>query len=157
MAMITLAIFGISVGDYVVPFITTSLGFVFIFGNSLRDLWESCVFIFYVRPFDVGDYFRLSLDPPTYIVHRIRMLVTECFTNDGKYVVMPNPKLYTSMIYSYKRSKNACVMCQVQVAHTTTREQITNLTEYVMRWMRDNKQPYIWEVKRKKEKLLVVF
>jgi small-conductance mechanosensitive channel len=148
MSMIVLAVFGISVEAYVVPFITTAVSFVFIFGNSLKDVWESCVFIFYVRPFDVGDYFRLSLDPPTYVVHRIRMLVTECFTTDGRLVIIPNPKLYTSMIYSYKRSKSASVSCNVQVAHTTTKDQVLTLQEYVMKWMRDTKTPYIWEVKK---------
>ena len=31
------------------------LAFAFIFGNSIRNIYESVIFIFGVHPFDVGD------------------------------------------------------------------------------------------------------
>lgn len=31
------------------------LSFVFVFGNSIKNIYESVVFLFVVRPFDVGD------------------------------------------------------------------------------------------------------
>lgn len=31
------------------------LSFVFIFGNSIRTIYESAIFLFVVHPFDVGD------------------------------------------------------------------------------------------------------
>ena len=34
---------------------TMCLAFVFMFGNSIRQLFESVIFIFVVHPFDVGD------------------------------------------------------------------------------------------------------
>ena len=36
------------------------LSFVFVFGNSIRALYESVVYLFIVRPFDVGDAILLG-------------------------------------------------------------------------------------------------
>ena len=36
------------------------LSFVFIFGNSIKTLFESVVYLFVVRPFDVGDAILLG-------------------------------------------------------------------------------------------------
>jgi small-conductance mechanosensitive channel len=37
------------------PFFTLLISLSFIFGNTLRSILESCIFLFLVRPFDVGD------------------------------------------------------------------------------------------------------
>ena len=36
------------------------LSFVFVFGNSIRSIYESVVYLFVVRPFDVGDAILLG-------------------------------------------------------------------------------------------------
>lgn len=36
------------------------LSFVFVFGNSIRGIYESVVYLFVVRPFDVGDVILLG-------------------------------------------------------------------------------------------------
>ena len=36
------------------------LSFVFVFGNSIRAIYESVVYLFVVRPFDVGDVILLG-------------------------------------------------------------------------------------------------
>ena len=39
---------------------TIALAFVFIFGNSVKNLYESVLFLFVIHPFDVGDWLQLS-------------------------------------------------------------------------------------------------
>ena len=36
------------------------LSFVFVFGNSIKAIYESVVYLFVVRPFDVGDVILLG-------------------------------------------------------------------------------------------------
>ena len=38
------------------------LAFVFIFGNNIRNIYESCLLLFVVHPFDVGDVLFLDKD-----------------------------------------------------------------------------------------------
>ena len=38
------------------------LAFVFIFGNNIRNIYESCLLLFVVHPFDVGDVMLLDRD-----------------------------------------------------------------------------------------------
>jgi hypothetical protein len=38
------------------------LAFVFIFGNNIRTIYESCLLLFVVHPFDVGDVLFLDKD-----------------------------------------------------------------------------------------------
>ena len=47
---------------------STLLAFAFVFGNSIRTIYESIIFLFVIHPFDVGDaivvhddYYRVRL------------------------------------------------------------------------------------------------
>lgn len=41
---------------------TIILAFVFVFGNSIRNIYEAVIFLFVVHPFDVGDVLLLGAD-----------------------------------------------------------------------------------------------
>ena len=43
-------------------FSATLLAFTFVFGNSLKNMYESMLFLFVVHPFDVGDNIVLNGD-----------------------------------------------------------------------------------------------
>jgi len=43
-------------------FSSSLLAFVFIFGNNIRNIYESCLLLFVVHPFDVGDVLFLDKD-----------------------------------------------------------------------------------------------
>jgi small-conductance mechanosensitive channel len=51
------------------------LSFVFVFGNSIRLIYESVVYLFVVRPFDVGDVILLG---PTQDWCTVRYLTCAC-------------------------------------------------------------------------------
>ena len=51
-----LAIFGVNVQHLVISLSSMTLAVAFVFGNSLRTIYESVVFLFMVRPYKVGDW-----------------------------------------------------------------------------------------------------
>jgi hypothetical protein len=55
-----LFIFGVNVSQLVISLSSMTLAFAFIFGNSLRTVYESVVFLFVVRPYKVGDWIVYS-------------------------------------------------------------------------------------------------
>lgn len=38
------------------------LAFAFVFGNSIRNMYEAVIFLFVVHPFDVGDVLLMGAD-----------------------------------------------------------------------------------------------
>ncbi len=41
---------------------TILLAFVFVFGNSIRNIYEAVIFLFVVHPFDVGDVLLIGAE-----------------------------------------------------------------------------------------------
>ena len=50
-----LAIFGVDVSHLVISLSSVAIAFAFIFGDSVKRVYESVVFLFVERPFVVGD------------------------------------------------------------------------------------------------------
>ena len=51
------------------------LSFVFVFGNSIKSIYEAVVFLFVVRPFDVGDAVLLG---PAQDWCNVRKMLSQC-------------------------------------------------------------------------------
>jgi small-conductance mechanosensitive channel len=41
-------------------FSSVVLAFAFVFGNSIRQLYEAVIFLFVIHPFDVGDWLLIG-------------------------------------------------------------------------------------------------
>ena len=41
-------------------FSSVVLAFAFVFGNSIRQLYEAVIFLFVIHPYDVGDWLMIS-------------------------------------------------------------------------------------------------
>jgi hypothetical protein len=87
------------------------LSFVFIFGNSLRGIYESVVFLFWVHPFDVGDVVvpmggaSGSTSGEASRVEGIRLLTTTLVRlSDGARGCWPNVKLAAEPVLNLSRS-----------------------------------------------------
>lgn len=50
-----LAVFGVNLNHVVLTLSSTGISLAVIFGNSMRAVYESMVFLFVVRPFQIGD------------------------------------------------------------------------------------------------------
>ena len=76
-----LAIFGVDVGHLVLSLSSMTLALAFIFGNSLRTIYESVVFLFVVRPYKVGD--AIWYEDSLHRVSSFGLLWTELYRYDG--------------------------------------------------------------------------
>ncbi|KAL6558680.1 hypothetical protein OROMI_019030 [Orobanche minor] len=75
---------------------------VFMFGNSVRSIFEAIIFIFVVHPFDVGD--RCVIDGVQMIVDEMNILTTIFLKADNEKVYYPNSILATKAISNFNRS-----------------------------------------------------
>lgn len=76
-----LAIFGVDVTHLVLSLSSMALTFAFVFGNSLRTIYESAVFLFVVRPYKVGD--AIWYEDKLHRVSGFGLLWTHFYRYDG--------------------------------------------------------------------------
>lgn len=132
--------FGVSLSSLLLPFATSFLGFSFVFGNSFKSIWESFLFIFNTKAFEVGDRITLQITPqyPTLIVSKIQLLNTLFYSPDGRMFVIPNSILSTSTIIQYKRSRDYVISKDIQIGFDTTPKQIEQLQARLTLWCKNN-------------------
>mmetsp|Transcript_48393 Transcript_48393/g.113251 ORF Transcript_48393/g.113251 Transcript_48393/m.113251 type:complete len:223 (-) Transcript_48393:18-686(-) len=88
------------------------LGGSFVFGTSLREMYESIILVTVMRPFDVGD--RIEVNSSDLIVTRIRLLTTEAITSTNEFVILKNATLYNeSSLKNLRRSPDATIEFEV--------------------------------------------
>ncbi|KAG8368041.1 hypothetical protein BUALT_Bualt15G0004200 [Buddleja alternifolia] len=74
----------------------------FIFGNTLKTIFEAIIFVFVMHPFDVGD--RCEVDGVQMIVEEMNILTTVFLRFDNQKIFYPNVTLATRAIGNYYRS-----------------------------------------------------
>ena len=74
----------------------------FVFGNSVRQLYESIVFLFWTRPFNVGDI--LHVDNIQVVVTEIYLRYVRVTRNNGLNTVVPMSEIPGSHIVNESRS-----------------------------------------------------
>ena len=79
------------------------LAFVFIFGNSIKQLFESVIFIFVIHPFDVGD--AVLIENERHAVRNIGILTTETVKWNGQVIYYPNASMSTKPLVNLTRMK----------------------------------------------------
>ena len=83
-------------------FSSVILAFVFVFGNSLRNMYESVIFLFVMHPYDVGDALFISGDWCQ--VEEIALQYTQVVRYDGVKIWYPNYVLCAGAIMNITRS-----------------------------------------------------
>nr|WGO49544.1 mechanosensitive ion channel protein A016040 [Torenia fournieri] len=75
---------------------------VFMFGNTVKTVFEAIIFVFVVHPFDVGD--RCVIDGVQMVVDEMNILTTIFLKADNEKVYYPNSVLATKPISNFNRS-----------------------------------------------------
>ena len=83
-------------------FSSVFLAFVFVFGNSLRNMYESVIFLFVMHPYDVGDALFISSDWCQ--VEEIALQYTQVVRYDGVKIWYPNYVLCAGAVMNITRS-----------------------------------------------------
>ena len=76
-----LAIFGVDVTHLLISLSSMTIAFAFVFGNNLRTIYESVLFLFVVRPYKVGD--AIFFDGAQHHVSSFGLLWTHLYRYDG--------------------------------------------------------------------------
>ncbi|KAK5823217.1 hypothetical protein F5H01DRAFT_317753 [Linnemannia elongata] len=96
--------YDVGVQQFAVGVSSLVVGCAFVTGTSAKNAFESMVFIFVMRPFDVGD--RIELDGAYFTIITIHILSTELKRGDGMHVFSPNYVLATRNINNLSRSSD---------------------------------------------------
>eukprot|EP00873_Tetraselmis_striata_P022184 jgi/Tetstr1/442448/TSEL_003194.t1 len=74
----------------------------FVFGNSIRNTFESMLFLFVQHPYDVGD--RIEIDGVLFTVVKISLLYTYFTEASGKHITVSNPSISQKAITNLSRT-----------------------------------------------------
>ncbi|KAI9239519.1 MAG: Mechanosensitive ion channel-domain-containing protein [Podila humilis] len=102
--LIVLSIFGKDVVKNMLSIGSFLVALSFVFGNSLKVLFENIVFLFITHPYDSGDL--VSIEGNDMYVREVGLNSTTFVTWDGKRMYYPNNLLSTKPIHNVRRSPN---------------------------------------------------
>ncbi|KAF9909695.1 hypothetical protein EC991_008174 [Linnemannia zychae] len=102
--LIILSVFGKDVVKNMLSIGSFLLALSFVFGNSLKILFENIVFLFITHPYDSGDL--VSIEGVDMYVREVGLNSTTFVTWDGKRMYYPNSLISTKPIHNVRRSPN---------------------------------------------------
>ena len=103
-------------------FSSVFLAFVFVFGNSLRNMYESVIFLFVMHPYDVGDALFISGDWCQ--VEEIALQYTQVVRYDGVKIWYPNYVLCAGAVMNITRSAKRWESFKVSCCFTLLFQQL---------------------------------
>ncbi|KAF9351240.1 hypothetical protein BGX26_010720 [Mortierella sp. AD094] len=102
--LVVLSIFGKDVVKNMLSIGSFLVALSFVFGNSLKILFENIVFLFITHPYDSGDL--VSIDGNDMYVREVGLNSTTFVTWDGKRMYYPNYIISQKPIHNVRRSPN---------------------------------------------------
>ncbi|CAG9464722.1 unnamed protein product [Pedinophyceae sp. YPF-701] len=110
---ISLWIFEVEIMQVWLSFATMALAFTFVFGTTLKNVFEAILLLFVTHPFDVGD--AILLGGEFYTIQAISLLRTHMRNGPGPHVWYPNHVLNSMPITNLTRSGPKWESYEVQV------------------------------------------
>ncbi|KAK9902061.1 hypothetical protein WJX75_002988 [Coccomyxa subellipsoidea] len=137
-----LAIFDVNLTRTWLTVSSLLLSFVFVFGNSIRAIYESVVYLFVVRPFDVGDVILLGPAQDWCTVEEITLMNTIFIKWEGSRILCPNAKLSIDMLTNVTRSQKKGETFKVLIDIGTASEVFDRLNEAIGKHVEANPQDF---------------
>ncbi|CAL5015446.1 unnamed protein product [Urochloa decumbens] len=134
-----LLILGIATSKFFVLLSSQLLVAVFMFGNTLRTIFEAIVFLFVMHPFDVGD--RCEVDGMQVVVEEMNIMTTIFLRYDNLKVYYPNSQLAQQPIMNYYRSPDMGDAVDFTVHVGTPVEKLSLMKERLLHYL-DNKKEH---------------
>ncbi|KAF3327984.1 mechanosensitive ion channel protein 6-like protein [Carex littledalei] len=133
-----LLIFGIATTHFFVFLSSQLLLAVFIFGNTLKTLFEALIFLFVMHPFDVGD--RCEIEDVQVVVEEMNIMSTVFLRYDNLKIYYPNSILATKPISNYYRSPDMGDSIDFAIQVATPLEKIAKMKERIIKFMEKKKE-----------------
>lgn len=120
-----LLVFQVDITKVWLTFSSVLLASSFVFGPSLRSVFENAVFLFTIHPFDVGDDLIVGTDG--FSVQKICLNTVVLKKGDGSHVYMPVANLNDVAITNLSRSGNAIESFKLSMDISTPQSVIEEL------------------------------
>ncbi|XP_078163490.1 mechanosensitive ion channel protein 6-like [Carex rostrata] len=111
---------------------------VFVFGNTLKTLFEALIFLFVMHPFDVGD--RCEIEGVQVVVEEMNIMSTVFLRYDNLKIYYPNSILATKPISNYYRSPDMGDSIDFAIHVATPLEKIAKMKERIIHFMENKKE-----------------
>ncbi|OEL26902.1 Mechanosensitive ion channel protein 8 [Dichanthelium oligosanthes] len=134
-----LLILGIATTHFFVFLSSQLLLAVFVFGNTLKTVFEAIVFLFVMHPFDVGD--RCEIEGVQVVVEEMNIMTTVFLRYDNLKIYYPNTVLATKPIMNYYRSPDMGEGIDFSIHVATPVEKLALMKERILRYI-DNKKEH---------------
>ncbi|KAL0055259.1 hypothetical protein WJX82_009568 [Trebouxia sp. C0006] len=135
-----LIIFDVPLEKTWVAFSSIVLAFAFVFGNSVKTLYESIIYLFVVHPFDVGD--KIIVETVTSKVEEITLNATIVRRSDGGRMWYSNTKLAASNLINVSRSDAKCESFKFMVDISTPASVLDSTSQALQAHMDENSTEY---------------
>ncbi|KAJ4811792.1 Mechanosensitive ion channel family protein [Rhynchospora pubera] len=133
-----LLILGIATTHFFVFLSSQVLLAVFIFGNTLKTLFEALIFLFVMHPFDVGD--RCEVEGVQLVVEEMNIMSTVFLRYDNLKIYYPNSVLATKPISNYYRSPDMGDSIDFAIHVATPLDKIAKMKERIIQFMENKKE-----------------
>ncbi|KAF6160867.1 hypothetical protein GIB67_041921 [Kingdonia uniflora] len=134
--VISLLILGIATTQLLVFLSSQLLLVAFMFGNTVKMVFEAIIFLFVMHPFDVGD--RCEVDGIQMIVEEMNILTTVFLRYDNLKIVYPNSVLSTKPISNYYRSPDMGDAIDFCIHISTPVEKISAMRQRITGYIESN-------------------
>ncbi|TVU11677.1 hypothetical protein EJB05_45277, partial [Eragrostis curvula] len=134
-----LLILGIATTHFFVFISSQLLVAVFVFGNTVKTVFEAIVFLFVMHPFDVGD--RCEVEDVQMVVEEMNIMTTVFLRYDNLKIYYPNTVLATKPIMNYYRSPDMGEGIDFSIHVATPVEKLALMKERILRYI-DNKEEH---------------
>lgn len=113
-----------------------------VFGNTLKNIVENIVFIFFRHPFDVGDL--ILIDSTYYSVKKLELLSTVLIKWNGNLLQVENTILAHTQLLNLTRSGLywEVVECSVDIATCMNNDFMVKLREHLQKFLNSNPDSY---------------
>uniref|UniRef100_A0A7N0U612 Mechanosensitive ion channel protein n=1 Tax=Kalanchoe fedtschenkoi TaxID=63787 RepID=A0A7N0U612_KALFE len=136
--IIWLIILGIATSKLILVVSSQLVVAAFIFGNTLKTIFEAIVFLFVIHPFDVGD--RCEIDGVQMIVEEMNILSTVFLRFDNQKIIYLNSLLANKAIHNFYRSPDMGDAVDFCVHIATPAEKIAQIKQRITSYIESKKE-----------------
>ncbi|XP_037428300.1 mechanosensitive ion channel protein 6-like [Triticum dicoccoides] len=133
-----LLILGVATTQFFVFLSSQLLVAVFVFGNTLKTIFEAIIFLFVMHPFDVGD--RCEIEEVQVVVEEMNIMTTVFLRYDNLKIYYPNSVLATKPIFNFYRSPDMGEGIDFCVHVATPLEKLALMKEKILHYIDSKKE-----------------
>ncbi|CAM0944679.1 unnamed protein product [Alopecurus aequalis] len=111
---------------------------VFVFGNTMKTIFEAIIFLFVMHPFDVGD--RCEIEEVQVVVEEMNIMTTVFLRYDNLKIYYPNSVLATKPIFNFYRSPDMGEGIDFSIHVATPVEKLAIMKERILRYIDSKKE-----------------